>query len=109
MKASSAGIFNLKKKQPKKLLTIELLRQENTKHNENLIKMMDSLRSIMQNESITWTVFNQGNEANMNDKEMHQKLLQNKVISLTSLYMAWILNDSMNKSENIIQEQEEVI
>lgn len=35
--------------------------------------------------------------------------MQNKVISLTSLYMAWILNDAMNKSEGIIQGQEEVI
>ena len=71
--------------------------------------MMDSIRSIMQNESITWTVFKSGNEAKVNDKEMHQKLLQNKVISLTSLYMAWILNDSMNKSENIIQGFEDSI
>ena len=59
---------------------------------ENLTQIMDSIRSIMQKSSITWSIFK--NEP-IAEKKLHEKFLCNKIISLTALYMAWSLNDMM--------------
>ena len=100
----ASGFF--KKQQVQARSDIKTVKKHHSEVTENMAQIMDSIRSIMQKSSITWSIFK--NEP-IPEKKLHEKFLCNKIISLTALYMSWSLNDMMQNTEYLIENQSKIV